>query len=180
MWKRDQATTNTSLAQSRGPFWRRRCQAGRPQQLQLPTRASGALPTHSVPPGASHDRYCRDNGAWTAARAGPSPGPGRGPAPSFRGTAGETQRPSAARAPQPLTSHVTTCPVQGPRAVIGTAGKPDPGGIYAACRRRDPPPLTPAHRTNGWPRCSGKFPPKFCHISHKQAFTLKSQSRCPL
>lgn len=43
----------------------------------------------------------------------------------------------------------------------------------------DLPPLTPAAH-DGLPRyTAGKFSPKFCHISHKQAFTLK-QSRCPL
>ena len=122
---------------------------GGPQhtQLQPPTSASGrrAPPTRSVQPGVGHAVSAVATASGLPAGAAPPWPTGRSPAPSIQGTASGTEGPDAARPPQPLTAHVTTCPAQEPRAQCWAPRGSRTQEASVRSAGRDPPPSTASH-----------------------------------
>lgn len=162
--------TDRRLTQSRGPSWRRWCRANRSKSNQTVTTVTASGPPTADGPGQEH-------GAWhPAVRRHPC----RGASLARLAHVQHTSRTCLgwALGTEPLLPRDNThCP--GPRDCCGYYGQPCPGRWL-----RSPPAETchpgPPHPRQGTPKYPGQFSLKFCNISRKQTFTLKSQSRCPL
>lgn len=158
---------------------------GGPQhtQLQPPTSASGlrAPPTRSVPPGVGHTVTAITTASGPPARAGPSLAHGKEPGTQHSGDSKWDQGPlcsTAPAAPHRPRDHVP-CP-GAQSTVLGTTGKPDPGGVRAVRRLR--PATLDRVPPVGHPGARGSFPPSFATsaISRQPHLRAKADVLCAI